>query len=126
MTLALRAMAQSGQVADKFLLFMHMAEFSFFNQPSFSVSKETLKILSTVRQVESMRFASTRRHHSCKMAGPSFAPQNCWQVFPETLGTCVIMDAPVYFATFFNLLAPFIDPKTKSKAWNEACMEPMP
>ena len=69
--------------ADKIMLFMHMTEFSFFNQPPMAVTLETITILSVS--------------------------------FPESLGTCVIMNPPAAFRILWNAVSGFIDPRTKSK-----------
>jgi len=71
--------------ADKTMLVMHMKDFSIFNQPPMSVTKETVTILGTA--------------------------------FPESLGTCVILDPPPYFKVFWALVSPLIDPKTRSKVY---------
>lgn len=67
------------------MLFMHMTEFSMFNNPPMKVTKETITILSVA--------------------------------FPESLGTCVIMNAPAAFRLLWSAVSGFIDPKTKSKVF---------
>ena len=37
--------------------------------------------------------------------------------FPESLGTCVILNPPAYFASFWKLVSGLIDPKTKAKTF---------
>ena len=71
--------------ADKIMLFMHLTDFSFFNQPPMAVTKETITILSIA--------------------------------FPESLGTCVILNAPAAFRLFWNAVSRLIDPKTRSKVF---------
>jgi len=83
MELCQRTALLAGKGADKIMLFLHMTEFSMFNQPPMSVTKETIMVMSTA--------------------------------FPESLGTAVIYNPPVYFTTFWNLVTPFIDPNTKAK-----------
>ena len=35
--------------------------------------------------------------------------------FPESLGVCILLDAPGYFRTFYAMIKNFVDPKTLSK-----------
>ena len=71
--------------SDKIMLFMHLTNFSIFNNPPAAVTRETILILATC--------------------------------FPESLGNCVLWNAPGYFMTFFSMIKGFIDPKTVSKVF---------
>ena len=35
--------------------------------------------------------------------------------FPESLGVCILLDAPGYFRAFYSMIKNFVDPKTLSK-----------
>jgi len=48
MELAMRTMALQGKKCDKIVVFIHMTDFSVWNQPSMAMTKETLNIFSTV------------------------------------------------------------------------------
>lgn len=67
MELCKRTAQLAGKGTDKMMLFMHMSDFSIFNQPAMAVTKETIFTLSLG--------------------------------FPESLGTCVILNPPIYFTS---------------------------
>ena len=39
----------------------------------------------------------------------------CGELFPETLGTCFIINAPFAFKAAWSIISPFVDPKTVQK-----------
>jgi len=73
----------TGPCPDKIVVFLHLTDFSLWTQPSMSVTRETITILSTV--------------------------------FPESMGSVVVLNPPAYFTSLYAVVSSLMDARTRSK-----------
>jgi hypothetical protein len=110
--------------ADKIMLVLHMSDFSIFNQPPMVTGAERIIYVHEILYFLFQHVIKTFAVSLCKRALPLCVKAVTKETitilgsaFPESLGTAVVLNPPLYFTTFWALISPLIDPQTREKVY---------